>query len=131
MTTPAPVKRGHVLAAFALGAIGAGAIVIVLLYGLVWRQQEADAATVARYLALPFAAAFFWSGLVRVAQPRVPAGVASAGYAAVWAVLGLASLVPSLGPQYMPFLFVAFVCLLLGRVGERAAKWVFPERFGS
>ncbi len=130
MTDPVPAKRGSVLAAFALGAAGAGVILVVLLYGLVWRQQEADVATVARYLALPFAAAFFWSGVVRVILPRVPVGVASAGYAAVWAVLGLASLVPSLGSRYMPFLFVAFVCLLLGRLGERAARWVFPERFG-
>jgi hypothetical protein len=105
--------------------------VVVLLRGLVWRADAPDTSTVSTLLVLPFLVAFFWSGLVKILFTQAPHGVPAAGYAAVWAVLGLAMMVPTLDSRYLAFLFISFICLFLGRTGERAARWVFPERFGS
>jgi len=40
-------------------------------------------------------------------------------------------LLPTMQTRYLAFLFVSFICLFLGRLGEWAAKWVFPEHFRS
>jgi hypothetical protein len=129
MTEQLPANRGPVLAPFLLGAAGACAILFVLLYGLVWRTDPPGVAVYSSLIALLLSAAFFWSGFIRLLFPRTSHGVPAAGYAAVWAVLGLVMLPPTMDTRYITFLFVSFICLFLGRLGERAARWVFPERF--
>lgn len=131
MTDQMPPTRGPILAPFLLGLAGAVLVLLILLNGLVWTPTPPNPATVSRYLALPFAVAFAWSGVVLLAIPKAGRGVPAAGFASVWALLGLGLLVPTGDPRYVAFVFVSFICLLLGRLGERAARWVFPERFGS
>mgnify|MGYP000029444317 CR=1 FL=1 len=128
MTEQMPGDRGPVLWPFLLGVFGAGVVLVVLLYRLVWRSEQ-DPATIWTFVAFTFIAAFFWSGFVLLVFPSAPHGVASAGYAAVWVVLGLLAFLPWLPREYMTFLFVSFLCLFVGRLGERVVKWVFPERF--
>ncbi len=129
MTEQMPTNRGPVLAPFLLGAAGAGVVLFVLLYGLVWRTEPPSVAVYSSLIALLLSAAFFWSGFIRIVFPRTSHGVPAAGYAAVWAALGLVMLLPTMDTRYLAFLFVSFICLFLGRVGEWAARWVFPERF--
>jgi hypothetical protein len=130
MTVPTPANRGPVLAPFLLGVAGGGIVLLVLLYGLVWRTEPPSAAVFSSLIALLLSAAFFWSGLIKILFPRTSHGVPAAGYAAVWAAIGLAMLLLTMDTTYIYFLFVSFICLFLGRLGERAARWVFPERFG-
>ncbi len=131
MTDESSATPGPVLAPFLLGAVAAIVILLVLLKGLVWRTEAPGVTVFSSLLSLPFAVAFFWSGLVKILLPRTSHGVPAAGYAAVWAVLGLAMLLPTMDSRYMAFLIVSFICLFLGRLGEYMARWVFPERFGS
>lgn len=129
MTDRLPHNRPPVLGPFLLGLLGGAAVLLVVLYVLVLRGVGPSQATVVRMLLLPFAGAFLWSGTVRGLIPAATLGVPAAGYAAVWAVVGLVLLLWTMDTQYLVFLFISFICLFLGRLGERAARWVFPERF--
>ena len=129
MTGQPPIERGPTLAPFLLGVAGSGIVLLVLLYGLVWRTEAPSSAEYLSYVFLPLLVAVLWSAVVKAVFVRASHGVPAAGYSSVWAALGLIMLVPTGDPRYVAFLFVSFICLLLGRLGERAAKWVFPERF--
>lgn len=131
MTDQAPPNQGPVLGPFVLGVIGACLVLLVLLCGLVWRTEAPSSTEYLSFVSLPLVVAFLWSGAIKVLFVRASDGVPAAGYAAVWAALGLVMLIPTGDPRYVAFLFVSFICLFLGRMGERAARWVFPERFGS
>lgn len=73
--------------------------------------------------------AFFWSGGIKLLFTQASHGVPAAGYASVYAVIGLVMILLTMDMGYLAFLFVSFIFLFLGRLGERAARWVFPERF--
>ncbi len=116
------------LAAFLLGAAGSGVLLIVLLFGLVWRESPPGQATAASLIALLLVAAFAWPGMVLWVFPRAPQGAPAAGFASIWAGLGLLGLIPAY-QQFMAYLFASFIFLILGRLGAWVMVRLFPERF--
>jgi hypothetical protein len=83
MTEQSPTNRGPILAPFLLGAAGAGVILFVPLYGLVWRTDPPSTTVYSSLIGLLLSTAFFWSGLIGILFPRTSHGVPAAGYAAV------------------------------------------------
>lgn len=130
MTEQLPEDRRPVLVPFLLGLAGGCAVLFVLWYGLVHMQTEAPTPSeYVSYMAIAFGGAFFWSGGIKLLFTQASHGVPAAGYASVYAVIGLVMILLTMDMGYLAFLFVSFIFLFLGRLGERAARWVFPERF--